>query len=103
MNGELKWPKEKIVAFCRKWRVIELSLFGSALREDFGPGSDVDLLYVFDSDAGWSLLDLAAMEAELEEILGRKVDLVSRRAIEQSHNWIRKKAILEGSRRIYGA
>lgn len=72
-------------------------MFGSALREDFRPDSDLDLLVRFTPGADWSLLDHVAMEEELSGIVGRKVDLVSRRAIERSSNWICRKAILESA------
>ena len=90
-----------IAEFCRRWKIKELRLFGSALREDFGPESDVDLLVTFAPDAQWSLLDHARMEEELSGHLGRKVDLVSRRAVERSPNWIRRKAILESAELYY--
>jgi uncharacterized protein len=94
-------PKEKIAAFCGKWNIVELSLFGSVLRDDFRPDSDVDVLVTFSRDADWSLLDHMAMEEELSAIFGRKVDLVSRRAIERSENYIRRKAILETAQPYY--
>ena len=94
-------PKEKITDFCRKWKIVEFSLFGSVLREDFRPDSDVDVLVSFSHDADWSLLDHMAMEEELEIIFGRKVDLVSRKAIERSENYIRRKAILETAQPYY--
>ncbi|MFH1137951.1 MAG: nucleotidyltransferase family protein [Pseudomonadota bacterium] len=78
----------------------ELSLFGSALREDFRPDSDIDLLVSFAPDSAWSLLDHARMEQELSDILVRKVDLVTRRAVEGSGNWIRRKSILDSARRV---
>ena len=62
MNIEI--PKEKIADFCRKWKIVELSLFGSVLRDDFRPDSDVDILVTFSPDAEWSLLDHVAMEEE---------------------------------------
>jgi predicted nucleotidyltransferase len=96
-------PMDKIAAFCRKWNVAELSLFGSALRDDFAPDSDIDLLVTFAEDADWSLLDHAQMELELIEILGREVDLLTRRSVERSQNPIRRRAILESARRIYRA
>ena len=86
--------RDKIIEFCRRWKITELSLFGSILRDDFRPDSDVDMLVTFAPDAQWSLLDHVTMEEELSNIVGRKVDLVSRRAIERSANWIRRKAIL---------
>jgi hypothetical protein len=94
---------EKMADYCRKWRIQELSVFGSALRPDFHPDSDIDVLVTFAPNAAWSLLDHIRMEAELSEILGRDVDLVSRRAIERSDNWLRRKAILESAEVIYAA
>jgi len=101
MNAIMNWPEKQIADFCRKWKITELSLFGSALRDDFRPDSDIDLLVSFGSDSEWSLFDHARMEQELSGILGRKVDLVSRRALESSANPIRRKAILENTRRVY--
>lgn len=94
---------EKIAIFCRKWKVKELSLFGSILRDDFGPQSDVDFLVEFEPDASWSLLDLIGAERELADLLGRHVDLVERCCVEGSHNWIRRRHILENARRVYVA
>jgi len=84
----------RLEEFCSRWRVRELALFGSALRPDFGPDSDLDLLVTFDDRAAWSLLDLVRMERELGELCGRKVDLVDRRSIERSRNWLRRREIL---------
>jgi uncharacterized protein len=86
--------------FCKRWKVTELALFGSALRTDFTLDSDIDLLISFDDDAEWSLLDHVHMQQELEHLLARKVDLVSRRAVEQSTNWIRRNAILSTAQPI---
>lgn len=94
-------PKEKISDFCRKWNIVDFSLFGSVLRDDFRPDSDVDVLVTFSHDAEWSLLDHIAMEEELAAIFSRKVDMVSRKAIERSENYIRRKAILETARPYY--
>lgn len=96
-------PRERIAEFCRKHRVRKLSLFGSSLRDDFRPDSDVDVLVSFAEDARYSLFDLAAMEEELGTILGRKVDLVEREAIEQSENYIRRRHILESEEPLYVA
>ena len=96
-------PMDKIASFCSKWKIDELSLFGSALREDFGSESDLDFLVTFADDADWSLLDHAAMELELVELLGREVDLVSRRGIERSGNELRKRQILDSARSVYRA
>ena len=67
--------------FCQKWKIAELALFGSALRPDFGPASDVDVLVTFAPDSHPSLFDLVEMEEELKEIFAREVDLVSRRGL----------------------
>ena len=98
-------PIERAIVevFCRKWKIAELALFGSVLRDDFRPDSDVDVLVSFAPDADWSLLDHLAMEEELAGILGRKVDLVSRRAVERSANRIRRQAILGSAEVVYAA
>jgi predicted nucleotidyltransferase len=86
--------QEQLAAFCRRWRITELSLFGSVLRDDFRPDSDVDVLVTFAPDAPWTLFDLVRVEDELAAMLGRKVDLVERPAVEKSRNYIRRRAIL---------
>jgi uncharacterized protein len=97
MRTEIPIPADRLEEYCRRWKIAELRVFGSVLREDFHPDSDLDLLVRFGPDAHWSLLDHVAMEEELSGIVGRKVDLVSQRAIERSTNWIRRKAILESA------
>jgi predicted nucleotidyltransferase len=96
-------PADEIADFCRRWKVTELALFGSVLREDFGPDSDIDALVSFAPDARWSLLDLVRMQDELKAILGREVDLVQRVAVERSENYIRRKSILSNLEVIYAA
>ena len=96
-------PTERIAEFCRRWKITELALFGSVLRDDFGPESDVDVLVSFASDARWTLLDEVGMEQELAGMLGYRVDLVSRRAVQHSKNWIRRSAILESAEPLYVA
>ena len=97
----MPWPRERIEEFCRKWKVLRLELFGSALRDDFRPDSDVDLLVTFEPDADWGVFDDLAMEEELEAVLGREVDLIRREAIEESPNRFRRKAILESAEVVY--
>ncbi|MEE9273762.1 MAG: nucleotidyltransferase family protein [bacterium] len=105
MNGRetLQFSKAQIQDFSQKWEVAELHLFGSVLREDFGPESDVDVLVTFLPDAPWSLLDLVRMEEELSRLFGRKVDLVERPAVERSENYIRRKRILSSLEPLYVA
>ena len=95
---------DRIVTACQKWKIIELSLFGSVLRDDFQPDrSDIDLLVVFDPEAHWTLFDLVDIEDNFKEILGRDVDLIERASIEQSHNPLRQQEILSSLKVIYAA
>ncbi len=96
-------PHAKIAEFCHRWRITEFSLFGSVLRDDFRPDSDIDVLVRFEPDAPWSLFDLGDMQAELGEIFGRKVDLVEKETIEKSRNPFRRAHILDHHRVIYAA
>jgi predicted nucleotidyltransferase len=97
------WPSKDVEEFCRRWKIVEMSLFGSALRADFRPDSDIDLLVRFAPDARWSLFDHARMERELIALLGREVDLLSRSAVERSPNWIRREEILGTAMPLYAA
>ncbi len=103
MNAHIDIPQDEIAAFCKRWQVTELALFGSVLRDDFGPESDVDVLARFEEEARHTLFDLDRMEEELTTIFGRKVDLVCWRGVEQSRNYIRRKAILQSTETIYPA
>jgi predicted nucleotidyltransferase len=94
-------PEDKIADFCRRWQITELALFGSVVRDDFHPESDIDVLATFAPNTRWSLFDLVTMEHELEDILGREVDLVQRSAVEQAENYIRRKSILDNAETIY--
>jgi predicted nucleotidyltransferase len=90
--------KDKLRDFCRKWKITEFALFGSATRpEEFRDDSDVDVLVRFEPSAPWSLLDWVTMEAELATIFSRHVDLVEREAVEQSDNRFRKRSILNSA------
>jgi len=92
--------KAKVAAFCKRWKISEFSLFGSVLREDFHPDSDVDVLVSFQHEANWSLWDLLEMTEELEKIFGRKVDLVEKEAL---RNPYRRHSILNGREILYAA
>jgi predicted nucleotidyltransferase len=96
-------PHDRLAVFCRTHRIRRLSVFGSALREDFRPDSDVDLLVSFEEGARYSLFDLVTMQDELQAILGREVDLVEREAVEQSENYIRRRHILQNEEPVYVA
>jgi len=87
-----------VVEFCRRWQVTELALFGSVLTDDWRPDSDIDVLVTFSDEAGWSLFDLVTMQAELEQIFGRPVDLVEKDAL---RNPFRRHRILTTKQVVY--
>jgi len=97
----LEFPQQKLTEFCRRWQIRELALFGSVLRPDFGPESDVDLLVTFEPAADWSLFDHIRMQDELSQLFKREVDLLTRRAVERSHNQPRRDEILKTAETIY--
>ena len=105
MGRQIHMPisRETIEAFCRKWDIKEFALFGSVLRDDFRPDSDVDVMVQFDPDAHRTLFDLVEMQDELRAIFSRNVDILTRRGVEQSRNYIRKKEILSTAEVIYAA
>ena len=88
------YDQEKLRDFCQRWKITEFSLFGSVVRDDFGPESDVDVLVTFEEDSPWGLFSMVHMEDELVEIFGRPVDLLTRRSIERSRNPVRRDSIL---------
>jgi hypothetical protein len=92
--------RDRIADFCRRWKVTELALFGSILRDDFRPESDVDVLVTFEPEAPWTLWDLSEMRQELERIFGRAVDLVEKKGL---RNPFRRRAVLSSQRLIYAA
>lgn len=93
-------PMEKIAEFCRKWKIRQFSLFGSVLRDDFGPNSDVDVLVSFQPDSTWDLLDLVDMRDELVVLFGREVDLVEEEGL---RNPFRRSSILSTRQVVYAA
>jgi len=103
LYDRLNVPLEQLEAFCKQYHILELSIFGSVLRDDFRADSDIDMLVVFEpeSRARMSLMDLVGMEYQLQDLSGRKVDLVEKRSVEDSHNWIRRKNILNTAQVIY--
>ena len=100
MSPHLEIDREKIAAFCEKWKVAELALFGSVLRDDFRPDSDVDVLVSFAEDAHWSLLDMVDMQDELQAMFAREIDLVEKGALK---NPFRRAHILKHHQVIYAA
>ena len=103
MNAHVEVPRNEVAAFCKRWQVAELALFGSVLRDDFAPESDIDVLVRLDPKAQRTLLDMVRMQDELSRILGHRVDLVERTAVEASRNYIRREAILRSAETVYAA
>ncbi len=101
MKIQIDLPQEQIAAFCQKHHIRRMDLFGSVLRSDFRPDSDIDVLVEFSPEAEHGLFDLVRMQEELKSILGREVDLVERTALERSRNYLRRKAILDSAELIY--
>jgi uncharacterized protein len=91
-------PRDAISDFCRRWQIVEFSLFGSVLRDDFRPESDIDVLVSFAPDAPWSLADLAEMREELKTLFGREIDLVEREAL---RNPFRRHSVLSSREIIH--
>lgn len=100
MNAQVHLDKDALAAFCRKWRIRELSIFGSALRDDFGPESDLDFLVSFEPETPVDIDALLAMKEELETRFGRSVDLVEKEAL---RNPWRRYEILRTRKVLYAA
>jgi hypothetical protein len=102
-TAQIEIPYDEIAAFCRKWRITELALFGSVLRDDFRPDSDVDVLITREPGVYWPWGGYGEMTEELERIFGRAVDLHERPALEQSRNYIIRRNVLGSLQVIYAA
>jgi predicted nucleotidyltransferase len=99
----IELPIEQIKEFCDRWQIIEFALFGSVLRNDFRPDSDIDVLVTFAPNAKRGLSETLQMRDELQTLFDRKVDFIVKAAIERSENWLRRKNILESAQVIYAA
>ncbi|KAF5410449.1 MAG: hypothetical protein C5S47_06735 [Candidatus Methanogasteraceae archaeon] len=102
-RAQIDLPKEEIAKFCENWQIRKFAFFGSVLRDDFRPDSDIDVLVTFEEGAKHTLFDLVHIQDELKQMFGRDVDIVSRRGIESSRNHIRRAAILNSAEVIYAA
>ena len=101
MKAAIELPTEKITTFCQKWQLTELALFGSVLRDDFRPDSDIDVMVQFNPDAHPTFSTLDKMETELKTIFDRDIDLITRQGIESSRNYLRRHEILSSAQVIY--
>ena len=93
-------PEDDIAKFCQRWKIEQFYLFGSVLRDDFTNDTDIDVMVQFfpDTRIGW---DIVTMEEELEAIFNRRVDLTTKKGIEESNNWLRRSNILDSATLIY--
>lgn len=94
----------EIEQFCQKWNLTEFALFGSVLRDDFcSDSSDIDVMIQYRSDAVPTFYDLDCMETELEKMFGREIDVITRKSIEHSKNYLRRREILSSAKVIYAS
>ena len=102
MTARIDIPSHELAAFCERWQVTELALFGSVLRDDFGPESDIDVLVEFEPGRtpGLGFVDMAT---ELSDLFGRPVDVLTRPSVERSPNYIRRQEILDSAEVVYAA
>jgi len=101
VTRNLSLPLDQIEEFCQRWQITELALFGSVLRDDFSPESDIDILVTFDENFKRGLDETLQIQEELEGLFGRKVDLIIKSAIARSDNWLRRQYILNSAQVIY--
>ena len=99
---QISLSQAEIAEFCQRWKILEFYLFGSVLRNDFRPDSDIDVMVKFAADAQWGF-EFVEIKRELEKMFQRDVDLLTKTSIEESHNWIRRKEILGKAKLVYVA
>ena len=100
-HPRITWDQARLIELAERWKVARLELFGSVLRDDFRPDSDVDVLVTFAPDAHVTLFSIYDFEQELVALFGRPVDVVERAAIERSPNYIRRREIHRNPLTIY--
>ena len=98
MDCPITINKQAVAEFCKRWKIVEMSLFGSVLRDDFKPDSDIDVLVTFSPEVQWSLWDFPQMQDELKAIFGREVDIVEKDALK---NPFRRHSILTTKQVVY--
>jgi uncharacterized protein len=104
-NLKLELPVTEVADFCRRWGIARLDIFGSVLRDDFGPDSDVDFLFTpgpgFQRDKAYGPWMSDQMSDDLSGLLGRPVDLLERSHVERMTNWIKRRHILQTALPVY--
>ncbi len=102
-NPNIEIPYEQIAAICERWHITELALFGSVLRDDFRPDSDIDFLIRFGPQFEHDIENYEAIENEFKVLLGHRIDLVVRKYVEQNSNYLLRRYILNSAQTIYAA
>ncbi len=93
---------QKVISqFCQRWQIIEFAVFGSVVRSDFRPDSDIDVLVTFAPEAQRGLTETLQMQDELKAMFTREVDFIVKKALEKSQNWLRRQTILDSAQVIY--
>jgi uncharacterized protein len=100
VSDRLKASPAQIAEFCQRWKIAELALFGSVLREDFHPDSDIDVLVTFVPQSGWSLFDWVDMKDELKTLFKRNVDIADKTGLKNPY---RRYEILKTCQVIYAS
>ena len=103
METRIMVPQEGMSVSCRRCRIVELALFGSVIRDGFGPENDVDILVRFRPETQHSLLDMESMWQELSRMLGREADLVERVVVERSRSYSCRRSMLQSAEVVYVA
>ena len=101
MNAKIEISRDAIAAFCQRNHIRRMAFFGSVLRDDFGPESDVDVLVEFEPGTSIGYMGLMRLEIELGEILGRKTDLHTFEGVEDNPNWLLREEILNSAEELY--
>ncbi|GAB4511378.1 MAG: nucleotidyltransferase family protein [Anaerolineae bacterium] len=101
--GSLDIPMDALRTLCQHWQIDELAVFGSALRQDFQPESDIDVLVTFRDGSRWTLLDFVQMQDDFSALFGRQVDLVDKRALIRRQERPANQHILSTAQVIYAA
>ena len=101
MNAKIEISRDAIAAFCQRNHIRRMAFFGSVLRDDFGPKSDVDVLVEFEPGTSIGYMELMRLEIELGEVLGRKTDLHTFKGIEDNPNWLLREEILNSAEELY--
>lgn len=101
IERRLEVSQAAIIEFCQRWQIIEFAVFGSVLRSDFRPDSDIDVLVTFAPEAKRGLTETLQMQDELKAMFHREVDFIVKTALKKSHNWLRRQTILDSAQVIY--